>query len=141
MIAIRSHSAEETKRLGANLARLVKAGGVIALTGDLGSGKTVFVQGLTRGLGIKQKITSPTFVVVAAYRRSEGKGSFYHLDLYRVSKAQEWEELGLREILQTPHNIVAIEWAEKAKRLLPPHTIHLNFSAGRNPRERLIKLW
>lgn len=108
-------SAAETKLLASKFAAK-HSGSIIALTGELGSGKTTFVQGFAKGLGIKEKITSPTFVIIRQY-----PNNFYHVDLYRIDNFQE---LGLEEILANPNNIVLIEWAEKIKDL-PKNTIKI----------------
>ncbi len=106
-----TNSPQETKKLAGNLARKLK-GGIIALSGDLGTGKTTFVQGFAKGLGIKDKIISPTFVLIRQYK------NLYHIDLYRINT---FDHLGLEEILSDKNNIVLIEWAEKL-RYLPQKT-------------------
>lgn len=113
-----TNCAKETKQLAAYLAKKFKSG-TVALTGELGSGKTTFAQGFALGLGIKEKIISPTFVLIRQYPISKknlpaGRQVFYHVDLYRVNSFQE---LGLKEILENQNNIVVIEWAEKIKNL------------------------
>lgn len=109
-------TAEETKLLASKLARKHR-GNIIALMGELGSGKTTFVQGFAKGLGVKEKIISPTFVLIKQY------STLYHVDLYRV---ENFQELGLEEILANPNNIVLIEWAEKLTNL-PKNTIKITF--------------
>ena len=95
-----SSSEEETKKIAKDFAKLLKSGDVVALFGDLGSGKTVFVKGLARSLGIKTTITSPTFVLIKSYPiyRAQKSLSFYHLDLYRVSGTKDIKSLGLKEL-------------------------------------------
>lgn len=107
-------TAEETKLLASKLARKHR-GNIIALMGELGSGKTTFVRGFAKGLGVKEKIISPSFVLIKQY------STLYHVDLYRV---ENFQELGLEEILANPNNIVLIEWAEKLKNL-PKSTIRI----------------
>jgi len=123
---------EETQRLGEEFARSLLAnsqgetfGRVIALYGDLGSGKTTFVQGLARGLGIKNRIISPTFLMVRSYKLEAM--SFYHIDLYRVENERDLEGLGIEEIINDRNNIVVIEWAEKLKEYLPKKRIDIHF--------------
>lgn len=111
-------SEKETKDLAKKLAK--KLSGIIALTGELGAGKTTFVQGFARGLGIKKKIISPTFVLIRQHQIPKTKKALYHIDLYRL---EDLRELGLKEIISDPNNIVLIEWAEKAKKYLPKNTI------------------
>lgn len=106
-------SSEETKQFAANLAKKFNRG-ILALSGELGSGKTTFVQGFAKGLGIKEKIISPTFIIIRQYPLPAGRQELYHIDLYRV---ENFQGLGLKEILENPNNIVLIEWAEKIKDL------------------------
>lgn len=131
---------EETQKLGeefarSHLARLKCT--LIALYGDLGSGKTTFVQGLAKGLGIKRRVISPTFIMVRSYElksqkhnskfKSFGQRTFFHIDLYRVKSEQDIEGLGLEEIIKDAQNIVAIEWAEKMGDLLPRKRWDIHF--------------
>lgn len=116
----------ETQKLAGKLAKNFKSG-VIALSGDLGAGKTTFVQGFAKGLGIKDKIISPTFVLIRQHRQ------LYHVDLYRIDN---FKELGLEELFSDKNNIVLIEWAEKIKNLLPKNTIWIHFKMlSENTRE------
>lgn len=109
-------SPDETKRLGESIGSLLLGGELIAIEGDLGSGKTVFVKGLALGLGIKDKdVSSPTFVFIHEYK---GRLTFYHVDLYRIDKASDIEDLGLFEFIGG-EGITAIEWADRAGSLLP----------------------
>ncbi len=127
MWEIQTTSPRETQLLAEQLGRLLRPGDVIALVGDLGSGKTVFSQGLARGLQVPETfyITSPTFVILNEY---PGKIPFYHLDLYRLSTTVELAELGLEEILYG-QGAVAIEWAERLGETLPAGRleVHLKF--------------
>ncbi len=120
-----THSADETQQLGISLAAQSKKGGIIALYGDLGSGKTTFMQGFARGLGIKKRIISPTFVLIREYK--ESTVPFYHIDLYRLEGEQAIESTGIRDILQNQPVIVAIEWADKMKSLLPEKRLEIYF--------------
>jgi tRNA threonylcarbamoyladenosine biosynthesis protein TsaE len=108
-----THSPEETKKLGQMIGKQLKLGVVITLTGDLGSGKTVFVQGLARGLDVPDHyyITSPTFTLINKY---PGRHSFYHVDLYRIETRDDLEEIGFYEIL-AGDGITAIEWADRLR--------------------------
>jgi len=118
-------SAQETQKLGEKLAVDIAADRVfpkvLCLYGDLGSGKTTFVQGLARGLGIKKRVLSPTFIMMRQY------GNFYHIDLYRAENEKDVEGLGLQEIWSDPKNIVVIEWAEKIKKILPKRKTEIFF--------------
>ena len=131
---------EETQKLGEEfVARLHLEQGVtlskatvIALYGDLGSGKTTFVQGMAVGLGIRRRIISPTFIIVRSYQiRGKGKGLrvkfFYHIDLYRIENEIDLKGLGIEEIINNPQNIVVIEWAKKMENLLPKNRWDVRF--------------
>ena len=123
-----TESPEQTQALAERLGRLLQPGDVIALVGELGSGKTLFSQGLARGLEVPETfyITSPTFAIINEY---PGRIPFYHLDLYRVDSATEFSELGIEEILYG-QGTVAIEWAERLGKNLPAERleVHLAFS-------------
>lgn len=125
---IQTSSPEATQSLAERLGQLLQPGDVVALVGELGSGKTLFSQGLARGLGVPQNfyITSPTFAIINEY---PGRVPFYHLDLYRVSNRAELSELGLEEILYGL-GAVAIEWAERLGQDLPVERleVQLKFS-------------
>lgn len=110
-IQITTHSVTETQKLGQTLGAGIHQAIIIALTGDLGTGKTAFVQGLAKGLGVSEKyyITSPTFTLVNEY---PGRRRLFHVDLYRIEHAPELAEIGLEEILREDA-VIAIEWAEK----------------------------
>ena len=107
-----SHSPAETEALGEQFGRAAQRGWVIALSGDLGAGKTQFVKGLARGLGISARIHSPTFTLVAEYMG--GRLDLFHLDLYRLETAEEILSAGIEDFLQ-PDGVAVIEWAEKLK--------------------------
>ena len=125
---------DETRRLAKELGRLLQPGDVIGLVGELGSGKTLFSQGLAQGLQVPETfyITSPTFAIINEY---PGRITFYHIDLYRVATVAELSELGLEEILYG-EGAVAIEWAERLGDYLPAERleIHLAFT-GETGRE------
>lgn len=121
-----SSSPEETQKIAADLAQKYKDGGIFALSGPLGAGKTTFIQGFAQGLGVKERLLSPTFVIIRQHEIPGNKESkLYHVDLYRLDEITEIEGLGLAEIFSNPKNIVFIEWAEKIGNLLPKHTIKI----------------
>ncbi len=131
-----SLSTGQTQQIAIKLAKDIlkkpttKQAVVVALEGDLGSGKTTFIQGFAKGLGIKENITSPTFTIIKRY------DSFYHIDCYRLDKPEEILDLGWQEIISNPKNIIAIEWPKKIKPLLPKITIWYRFKLiNRNKRE------
>jgi tRNA threonylcarbamoyladenosine biosynthesis protein TsaE len=111
-----SRGTEYTRRVGIRLGTILKAGDVICLEGDLGSGKTVFVQGMAAGWGSLDRVTSPTFVLLNIYRRLDG-GKFHHLDAYRMEDAREAEELDLEAHLEI--GPLVVEWADRISAALP----------------------
>ena len=127
-----TNSVSETKKLGEVLAKKIikkaptKKAVIVGLEGELGAGKTTFLQGFAKGLGIKEKILSPTFILIKKFPISKFK-NFYHIDCYRIRKPKELVDLGLKEILSNPQNIVAVEWVENIKKLLPPKIISIQF--------------
>jgi tRNA threonylcarbamoyladenosine biosynthesis protein TsaE len=140
-----TNSFEETKNLGEKFAKDLKGGEIIALYGDLGGGKTTFVQGLALGLGIKRRIISPTFIIVRTYdlklpQEEDKQKTFYHIDLYRTGGPEDFNGLGLGDIIADPGNIVAVEWAEKMKDILPGKRTDIFFKyLGDNRREITIR--
>lgn len=120
------NSPQETRRLGKRVGQLAEAGLVIILTGELGSGKTVFVQGLGRGLEIPpdEYITSPTFTLINCY---PGRRPLYHVDLYRLDGIEDTEDIGLEELLEGD-GVVAIEWGERLKEHLPPQRLEIHIT-------------
>jgi tRNA threonylcarbamoyladenosine biosynthesis protein TsaE len=121
-----TNSSEETKKLASNFAKKLKGGEIIALFGDLGSGKTTFVQGLAKGLGVKERITSPTFVILNLHKAKKGL-ELAHFDLYRLNNEADLEGIGATDYLGKKNIISVIEWAEKAKKILPAGTIWITF--------------
>lgn len=111
-----SRSPEQTRRLGARLGAVLRPGDVICLQGDLGAGKTTFVQGVARGWGSLDSVSSPTFIIVNEYRRADGSRLF-HMDAYRLDSAPEAEELDLDSMLAD--GALLIEWPERIDGLVP----------------------
>lgn len=137
-----TNSEQETKKLAENLAknlRLHPRGAklnIIALTGELGAGKTTFVQGFAKGLGIKEKIISPTFILIRQHKIPKHKKMLFHIDLYRLEDEKQIKDLGLKDLLNDTNHLIVIEWAEKAKRLLPKNTFWIKFeNIGGNKRK------
>ena len=139
---ITTTSANATTKIGLKLAKKLKNGQIFALYGDLGGGKTCFTKGLARGLGIKRRITSPTFVLMKVYNIKKGwLRHFCHVDAYRLKKPSDIIEVGLKEYLGRPDTVVAIEWADKLKKILKPYkktVIKFSF-AGLHERKIQIK--
>ncbi len=132
-----TRSPAETRALAARLLPGLPPNSVLALHGELGSGKTCFVQGLARAMGIPQAVWSPTFTLINEYHVRPMP--LYHADLYRVRDAHEAELLGLEEYFDRG-GLTVIEWAERAAELLPPRTFHLHFRLGNTESERIIML-
>jgi tRNA threonylcarbamoyladenosine biosynthesis protein TsaE len=134
-ITIRTYGPEETRAAGSELGRILGSGDIVCLYGELGAGKTTFVQGMALGLGVADKyVTSPTFSLVNEY---SGTLTFYHIDLYRLSSTDELEEVGFTEY--PGKGVAAVEWPERAGDMLPEDRIDVTITpTGANNRE--IKL-
>ena len=128
-ILFETASAEETQRLGAALGRLLQADAIITLAGDLGAGKTTFVQGLGKGLGVSATITSPTFVLINRYRTTDGR-VLQHADCYRLANAPlEMWDIGLSDLFLSD-DVVVVEWADRIPGLLPPEYLDITIDHG-----------
>lgn len=145
----KSYSFTETKKQGELLAKKIlssarKSGGIVfALQGNLGAGKTTFTQGFVRGLGLKKRVASPTFILMRRTAIPKNKKKFknvYHVDAYRAKSQKELKVLELEAIFKNPENIVLIEWAEKIKKILPKNTKWIYFSYGKKENERTIRM-
>ena len=130
-----THSPEETEALGARLAGALESGAVVAFTGDLGAGKTAFVRGLARGLGIRDRVTSPTFTIVNEYEG--GRLPLFHFDLYRLGCADELFDIGWEDYLARG-GVCAVEWSERMEELLEPGTIRVDLRRGEDEGRRVI---
>ena len=144
-----SHSPEETKKFAKELTTKLlkkpfqrKGALVLGLEGELGTGKTSFAQGFAKGLGVKEKILSPTFLIMRKLQIPKPKfqtnpklANFYHIDCYRIQNSKELLALGWRKIVTNPQNIVLVEWADKVKTILPKDALGVTFShAGKTKR-------
>jgi tRNA threonylcarbamoyladenosine biosynthesis protein TsaE len=146
-------SEQQTIELAKKFARKLTTGLCLGLVGNLGMGKTQFVKGLALGLGVGNTITSPTFVLLKEYQinkrqdainKNQGNTNskiknlksaiknFIHIDCYRLSSPKELLELGLEEYLKDPQTVVAIEWADKIKEILPKETVWIEFEQDKN---------
>lgn len=130
-------SATETKKFASEFAKRLRLGDLLCLYGDLGSGKTTFVQGLAEGLDFKKRVLSPTFVFVRIYPLGSRKLKLIHIDLYRVEKIEDADSLGLEDFWSDPKNIVVIEWAERVKDLLPKKRVNVTFEYVDGDRRRI----
>lgn len=145
-----SKSREQTQKIASDFAKKLKGGEVLCFYGNLGTGKTTFIQALAKALGVKENVTSPTFVLMKQYRikskepaspagRSRIK-NFYHLDVYRLTEPEQALDLGVEEIWSDKNNIIAIEWADKINNILPNKKIDLCFESI-NENERKITIF
>ena len=117
-----TYSAQETRALGEKIGRQAVPGEVYTLTGDLGVGKTVFTQGVAKGLGIDEPVNSPTFTILQVYE--EGRMPFYHFDVYRIGDVEEMEEIGYEDCFYG-EGVCLIEWAELIGEILPQDCRHI----------------
>jgi tRNA threonylcarbamoyladenosine biosynthesis protein TsaE len=135
MRSVLTDSDEETLLAGEEFSKTLKEGDVVALNGDLGAGKTVFVKGIAKGLHISDIITSPTFTILREYK---GSLPLYHFDVYRISDPDEMFEIGFSEYLDGS-GVSVIEWAEKVEELLPERSVGVLIKkTGNNRREIII---
>ncbi len=132
-----SHSSEQTRRLGMRLGAFLQTGDVVCLQGELGAGKTTFVQGLSSGWGSPDAVSSPTFVLVNVYRRADGS-QLYHLDTYRLESAPEAEELDLEDMLGS--GPLVVEWPERMLSVLPPERLWIKLNYVDEDRRELTFL-
>ena len=148
MKTYQSFSSAETKKIGRQLAKDILRRGpkghgatVLALNGDLGAGKTTFVQGFMLGLGLKTRAVSPTFILMRRHKLSRGGfENVYHADFYRLHSVKELAALDFAKISGEPGNILLIEWAEKIKKALPRGTTRILFSHCAEENDRKIKI-
>ncbi len=142
MTTFQSFSSAATKKFAKEFAKkIIKEGSgkkavVIALSGELGAGKTTFTQGFAAGLGIRGRISSPTFILMRSTKLKNGK--FIHIDAYRAD-AGDFLKLGFRELVADGKNIILVEWADRLKKILPKSAIWLKFEHGKKENERTIK--
>ncbi|WIW71505.1 tRNA (adenosine(37)-N6)-threonylcarbamoyltransferase complex ATPase subunit type 1 TsaE [Anaerosinus gibii] len=137
MIKIKTNSPEETFAFAKGLADLLKNGVVLCLKGDLGAGKTLFVQGLAKGFQVEEEVTSPTFSLMNVYH---GRRAIYHFDLYRLESAEELYDIGFYEYTTLEDSIVIIEWPDKFPEELPEEYLWLEITRTENIDERLITI-
>lgn len=132
-------SPEETQKIAESLAKKYRKGGIFLLSGPLGAGKTTFVQGFAKGLGITHPIISPTFILIREYDIPQNpQGKLFHIDLYRLDNPQQLATLGLEEIFSNCANIVLIEWAEKLERLSPKKAIRIEIKHLKNTQRKIL---
>lgn len=137
LLEFQTRSAEETQELGEKLGRLLRPGDVVRLEGDLGVGKTTIAQGICRGLGVTQPVTSPTFTIMHHYN---GRYLVNHIDAYRIENELELMELGLEEFLEGD-GVSLVEWAENIISIMPSNYLQIQIKVSQiNPQARVIRL-
>lgn len=132
-----SHSAEQTRRLGARLGTLLRPGDVICLSGDMGAGKTVFTTGIGQGWGARNQVTSPTFNLVHVHSRAKDNVNLYHLDCYRLHGPEDAESIGLDDVLDT-NGVVVMEWPERIEDALPKDRLWIDLRVIEETRRNFI---
>ena len=132
-----SNSPAETEALGAALAGRLKPGAVVAFSGDLGAGKTAFVRGMARGLGIPERVTSPTFTIVNEYEG--GRLPLFHFDMYRLSSSDELFDIGWEDYL-VRGGVCAVEWSENVSDALEGDCIRVDIRRGDTDEQRRIEI-
>ena len=132
-----TNSPEETEALGEMLAGRLEPGTVIAFTGDLGAGKTAFVRGLARGLGITERVTSPTFTIVNEYEG--GRLPLFHFDMYRLGSADELFDIGWEDYLARG-GVCAVEWSENVAEAIEDDAVRVDIARGEDENSRVIHI-
>lgn len=127
----------DTKRFGIELAQKLKPGDIVALIGDLGTGKTTLTKSIAEGLGITEMITSPTFAIVQEYM--SGRIPLYHFDVYRLNSEEEMYELGYEEYF-FGKGVCIVEWADKILELIPQDSIIISIEYGTNEEQRIYHI-
>ena len=132
-----SSSVQETEALGRALAQHLTPGTVVAVTGDLGAGKTAFVRGMAQGLGIAQRVTSPTFTIVNEYEG--GRLPLFHFDMYRLGSADDLFDIGWEDFLRRG-GVCAVEWSETVQEALDADTIYVDIRRGAEDNQRVLTI-
>lgn len=143
MKTIVTHSAADTFKAASDVLTLLDGGRFLALYGELGSGKTTFSQGIGRALGIMHRMLSPTFVIVRKYdvqltSRDLAFNTLYHIDLYRIEKAEEVINLGIMDFIKDPASLVIVEWAEKMGKYLPTKRVDVRFMHLNEEKRKIV---
>lgn len=130
------HSVDDTAELASSLAKVLEKGDILLFTGEIGAGKTTFIQALAKHLGVRELVTSPTFVIHAL--RDSGRIPLSHVDLYRLNNDDEVESIGFEEYYDT--SVTVIEWADRYSGFEPPY-LELHFEYGAHENERIISIF
>jgi tRNA threonylcarbamoyladenosine biosynthesis protein TsaE len=132
---LRTDSPDQTRAVAAALGDLLVAGDLVLLVGDLGAGKTAFVQGLARGLGVEEPVTSPTFTIVQEYA---GRLPLTHVDVYRLDRVQDLYDLGLEE--RSDRGVTVVEWGDLVEQAVPAEHLVVRIEPGAADTERVLEL-
>ena len=135
MITVVTKNATQTETLGEGIGALLQPGDVVVLAGDLGTGKTTFVKGAARGLGVLEPVTSPTFAIVQEY---DGRYPVAHVDVYRLARIQELHDLGFEELIE--ERIVLVEWGDTIAGVLPPDRLEVRFELAADGDARTVEI-
>lgn len=135
-IVRKMNSVEDTAGLASEFAQILEKGDILLFTGEIGTGKTTFIQALAKNLGIKELVTSPTFVIHML--RDSGRIPFSHVDLYRLNNDDEVESIGFEEYYDTA--VTVVEWADRYSGFEPPY-IELHFEYGVQEKERIVSIF
>ncbi len=139
-----SQSEQETKEIAKKIKKILTDNpdkNVVALTGNLGAGKTKLTQFLAKEFNIPKNIVSPTFLVMKKYKLSyDNLNYFYHVDAYRLENEKGLEKIGLKKIINNKKNLVIIEWADKVKKIIPSNALWISLQHGKNKEERIINI-
>jgi tRNA threonylcarbamoyladenosine biosynthesis protein TsaE len=135
MITVVTKNATQTEALGEGIGALLQPGDVVMLAGDLGTGKTTFVKGAARGLGVLEPVTSPTFAIVQEY---DGRYPVAHVDVYRLARIQELHDLGFEELIE--ERIVLVEWGDTIAGVLPPDRLEVRFELVADGDARTVEI-
>jgi tRNA threonylcarbamoyladenosine biosynthesis protein TsaE len=134
---LKTLSPEQTYALGEKLATYLADGIILCLEGDLGAGKTLFVQGIAKGLKVTEEVTSPTFTIMNMY---QGEKTIYHFDLYRLEVADELQDIGFYEYIEQINEVVILEWPDKFPEELPDEYLWIKISRGTGEDERIFDI-
>jgi tRNA threonylcarbamoyladenosine biosynthesis protein TsaE len=133
--SLTTKGADETESVGVAVGSQLEAGDLVVLTGDLGAGKTTFAKGVARGLGVTQRVTSPTFTIVQEY---EGRVPVAHVDVYRLDRIQELHDLGFEELLEG--RVTLVEWGEAVAMVLPLDRIDVSIAMDDDDDRRVLEI-
>jgi tRNA threonylcarbamoyladenosine biosynthesis protein TsaE len=142
-LTLRTSGPDDTRQLAATVASALEVGDAVILTGELGAGKTTFVQGLAKAWGVRDDVTSPTYTIVSEYAAEAGGVSMLvHVDLYRLSRHQAETDPAVRDVLARagePGRVTVIEWADKLEEASVPGAVRFKFHHGALPEERVVR--